>query len=137
MDQLLDYLQATGHTKIAFVSDTFCTRHFVAPGTAELAKAATSKGLGFCLLGPYLPDPGSGHIAAAAALEVRATPCLVASSLVALGMVGSLRQQGISVPEDLSVIGCEDIPGSEYAFPALTTLAAAPQELGRQPRHCC
>ncbi|MGD2128338.1 MAG: LacI family DNA-binding transcriptional regulator [Lysobacterales bacterium] len=45
-----------------------------------------------------------------------------ASDLIALGAMKRLRKAGISVPDDVSVVGFDDIPAATYASPSLTTV---------------
>ena len=49
---------------------------------------------------------------------------------MAIGALRVLRQAGLRVPEDVSLIGCDDIPVAAQLYPALTTLWQPKQELG-------
>jgi DNA-binding LacI/PurR family transcriptional regulator len=51
---------------------------------------------------------------------------------MAAGVLRAARDQGIHVPEQLSVIGIDDIPMAGYLSPPLTTLRQDFQEIGRQ-----
>jgi DNA-binding LacI/PurR family transcriptional regulator len=42
-----------------------------------------------------------------------------------------LLARGVRVPEDVSVLGCDDIFGADFCHPALTTLATPIQDVGR------
>ena len=50
----------------------------------------------------------------------------------AIGMLQTFREQGYRVPEDISVIGFDDVPEAEFAIPALTTIHQQTEEMGRQ-----
>jgi DNA-binding LacI/PurR family transcriptional regulator len=54
----------------------------------------------------------------------------VASDTMALGTLAELRRQGLRVPEDVSVVGFDDIPGLEFIHPSLTTVRVPMAELG-------
>ncbi len=56
---------------------------------------------------------------------------IAASDTIALGMITELFRAGIRVPGDISVIGIDNIAVSEYAYPALTTMAQDKKALGR------
>jgi DNA-binding LacI/PurR family transcriptional regulator len=51
---------------------------------------------------------------------------------MALGLLRALQQAGRRVPEDVSVVGFDDIPECEYFGPALTTVRQDFDELGRR-----
>ncbi len=55
----------------------------------------------------------------------------VASDVVALGAIGALREAGRSVPDDVSVVGFDDIPLAAYFDPPLTTIRLPAFELGQ------
>ncbi len=77
-------------------------------------------------------DAPSGHRAAARLLE--RVPDLealfIASDVVALGAIGALRASGRRVPEDLSVVGFDDVPLAAFFDPPLTTVHLPAYELG-------
>ncbi|MGQ9631592.1 MAG: LacI family DNA-binding transcriptional regulator [bacterium] len=50
----------------------------------------------------------------------------------ALGAMRAIRNRGLRVPEDISVVGFDDIPAAEYSEPPLTTIRQPVRELGRQ-----
>ena len=49
---------------------------------------------------------------------------------MAIGIIKCFKEYGINVPEDVSVIGFDDIPISEYITPKLTTVSRPKYELG-------
>jgi DNA-binding LacI/PurR family transcriptional regulator len=56
---------------------------------------------------------------------------VAASDLIALGAIRALLQAGIRVPEDVSVIGYDDVPFARYSRPALTTVKQDTARAGR------
>jgi len=64
------------------------------------------------------------------ALDDRPTALFCASDLMAIGVMSELRQQGIKVPEEVSVIGFDDVDIARYYTPALTTIRQPTRELG-------
>ena len=56
---------------------------------------------------------------------------VAASDLIALGAIRSLLHHGRRVPEDVSVVGYDDVPFARYSRPALTTVLQDTQRAGR------
>jgi DNA-binding LacI/PurR family transcriptional regulator len=56
---------------------------------------------------------------------------VAASDLIALGAIRALQHAGRSVPEDVSVIGFDNVPFARYAKPALSTIAQDTAKAGR------
>jgi DNA-binding LacI/PurR family transcriptional regulator len=56
----------------------------------------------------------------------------VASDNVAMGVKAALREAGRQIPEDISLVGFDDIPWAQYADPPLTTVHVPAQELARK-----
>lgn len=75
----------------------------------------------------------SGHEAARQilAMEDRPTAVFCAADMVAFGLIACLRAGGLRVPEDISVVGFDDIDMSAYYVPALTTIRQDRVRLGR------
>lgn len=76
----------------------------------------------------------SGHRAARQILAMadRPTAIFCASDMVAFGLMAGLVAGGVRVPEDISVVGFDDIEQSEYSIPALTTIRQDRPALGRR-----
>ena len=55
----------------------------------------------------------------------------VASDVVALGAIGAIRERALRVPDDISVVGFDDIPLAAYFDPPLTTVHLPAYELGQ------
>ena len=58
------------------------------------------------------------------------TAIFCASDLMAIGVIKALNSKNIRVPEDVSVIGFDDIPAAKYIHGGLTTIAQSPYEIG-------
>jgi LacI family transcriptional regulator len=54
----------------------------------------------------------------------------VASDEVALGALKAARQAGVQVPDELAIIGFDDLPIAAYVEPALTTVRVPAREIG-------
>ena len=83
-------------------------------------------------IGPFTPKVSQGGAAADGALNARATAIVAHNDLLAIGVVQRLTQRSVRVPEDVSVVGFDDVPQAEFYWPALTTVAQDFSELGRR-----
>src|SRR5208282_533227 len=54
------------------------------------------------------------------------------NDIAAIGAMRALKDAGIGVPEDVSVIGFDDILGASYHTPSITTVRQPLEEMGRQ-----
>lgn len=59
------------------------------------------------------------------------TAVFAASDMVALGALAALREAGLDVPGDISVVGFDDVPFASDLTPSLTTVRVPYEELGR------
>ena len=59
------------------------------------------------------------------------TAAVAMSDVLALGVMEGLRQCGLSVPEDFSVVGFDDLPECRYSTPQLTTISQHLEEKAR------
>ena len=120
--QTADYLAALGHRRVAYVQGTphsWSNAHRV-----ELLHAqAERSGLELELLGWQSETVAGGTAAAAGVLASGASAVITHNDLVALGVISGARALGVSVPDDLSVVGVDDIPFAEVSHPALTSIA--------------
>jgi DNA-binding LacI/PurR family transcriptional regulator len=55
-----------------------------------------------------------------------------ANDEMAFGLIRALREAGLRVPDDVSVVGFDDIPLAEYGHPPLTTVSLDFERLGRE-----
>lgn len=64
----------------------------------------------------------SGHALTDRALEMRVTAIFAANDFVALGAMRALRERGLEIPLDISVVGFDDSPLAKHFHPSLTTI---------------
>ena len=60
----------------------------------------------------------------------RCTAVVALTDRIALGILRGAREAGIDVPDELSVVGFDDLPESAFATPALTTVRVPHFDLG-------
>nr|WP_322097717.1 LacI family DNA-binding transcriptional regulator [Nakamurella alba] len=95
----------------------------------ELAAAGLSPGP--VITGDWTPESG---VRAARTLLERGLPSalFVANDLMALGVLRVLHEAGVAVPEQISVVGFDDMPGASHFAPGLTTIRQDVEGLGAQ-----
>lgn len=58
-----------------------------------------------------------------------------ASDLLALGAIRALKEHGLQVPQDVAIVGCDDIEACQYTSPRLTTVRQNKKRLGILAAH--
>jgi DNA-binding LacI/PurR family transcriptional regulator len=64
------------------------------------------------------------------------TALVALNDLMAIGAMIRLQDAGLRVPEDIAIIGFDDIPEAKIVRPALTTIAQDPVDIGRKLATC-
>jgi len=85
---------------------------------------------GRVLVGDWSPRSGY-ELGGRLAEDPAATAIFVANDQMALGLLRRLHEAGRAVPDDVSIVGFDDIPEAEYFTPPLTTVRQEFDEVGR------
>ncbi|QDY08482.1 LacI family transcriptional regulator [Micromonospora sp. HM134] len=93
--------------------------------------AARSGGAELTVLGPNPPTETGGGELAAQVRDSGVTAVLAYNDLMAIGLIEGLDHLGIRVPQDVSVVGVDDIALSRLTRPKLTTVATPTAAAGR------
>ncbi|MFC4948040.1 LacI family DNA-binding transcriptional regulator [Pseudonocardia sp. GCM10023141] len=128
--QAVEHLASLGHRTLAYAAGPTGSWSNVQRWRAVRA-AAQRLGVTARRVGPFTPTVHAGAAAADAAFNVGATGVLAFNDLMAIGILQRLKERGIRVPADMSVVGCDDIFGADFCHPALTTLTAPIERAGR------
>ena len=131
--QIVDHLASLGHRSFVFLGGP-AESWSGARRWAGLRAAGRRRGLKARRLGPYLPTVSGGLAAADAAVAAGAdaTALVCHNDMLAIGVLRRLAARGVRVPEDVSVVGFDDIFTSALISPSLTTLAERTEEAGRR-----
>jgi LacI family transcriptional regulator len=89
----------------------------------------------FILTGDFSME--SGKIAARRLAQIGEVPraFFVINDLMAIGMILALQEAGYNVPDDIAIIGFDDIPEATIVRPTLTTIAQDPRDIGQKLAH--
>jgi len=127
--QIVDHLASLGHESLVFLGGP-PESWSGARRWAGLQRAASRAGLRATRFGPYSPTLGGGPAAADAVLAAKVTAAVCHNDMLAIGVVRRLAERGIDVPGRVSVVGFDNIFGSELCSPPLTTLAERTEDAG-------
>ncbi len=133
----LEHLISLGHRHIAFFkgqdfsSDTKVRWESIQRAASKL-EVPIHSALVEQLVG-NTPSPETGYIAARKLLSVgeRFTALFAFNDVSAVGATRALREAGLRVPEDVSVIGFDDVHAAAFHNPALTTIRQPLWQMGR------
>ena len=121
------YLISKGHKKIALICPDYNTPGVVQERYKGFMKACEENGIKLSSDDIYRTDTvykSAVNIGMDVALSKNGyTAIATMSDIVAFGIIEGVRQCGFSVPEDISVIGFDNLPQCEYFSPGLTTIA--------------
>ncbi|HCA22356.1 MAG TPA: transcriptional regulator [Lachnospiraceae bacterium] len=144
----LGYLKNLGHSKIAYIGGLE-----YASGTEAIEDSRKKEYIAFMKKNKFSTEGlvKEGHFNTASGYEMMNSildemqedaakgvaagkPCtavFAASDAIAYGVLRAIREHGLRVPEDISVIGINDSEMSRFSEPALTTMHAPAYEMGQ------
>lgn len=131
--QAVDHLVELGHRRLGFVSGT------AVPATRERAEAFAfhAHRHGVTVAPEWLQvaydhiDRTAYKVATLLAGESRPTGIVCCNDWGALAVLRAAGQVGLRIPQDLSVVGFDDLPLAAVVTPALTSIRVAIDDLGR------
>ncbi len=130
--QAVQHLAALRHTRIAFISGPLVLKSAVARREAflesirEIGLAVNPRWL---IEGNHTLEGGRSAIQEILKLRNRPTAVMCSNDMTAIGVMRQSYEQGVRVPQDLSVIGFDDIHLSQFVTPPLTTVKMSQTEI--------
>jgi DNA-binding LacI/PurR family transcriptional regulator len=130
--QAIDHLRALGHQDICFIAGPQTLRSAVTRRKA-FVDALNQWNLPShrTLEGNHKVDGGIHAVQTLLALPPLPTAILCSNDLTALGALKALAEAGVRVPEQVSVVGFDDIDFAHFTHPALTTVGLPRERLGQ------
>ncbi len=128
--EAIAHLKQLGHKNIAFLGG---------PSTSWMGrlrwdlfmKAAVREKVSIVEIGPNPPTLQGGTDVLDRVLASGVTAVIAYNDLVAIGLLREAQRRGMNVPKDLSIIGIDNIFGSDFTNPGLTTIQLPLKQLGR------
>jgi len=133
--QVVEHLLGLGHRRIAFISgplhlesvrerrDAFLNR-LGAPRGGQRTEPLVEEG-------NHKVDGGFEAMERVLKRAPGTTAVIASNDLTAIGALRAIRQRGLRVPEDISVVGFDDIQMAQYTEPPLTTVKLVRTEIAR------
>jgi LacI family transcriptional regulator len=129
-----EYLIKLGHTRIGFVAgsmDLRCAQDRLAGYRSALRTHHIPELREMEYEGDFnQPD---GYAGASVLLDLASPPTAIFASndAMAMGAMDAIRNRGLRVPADVSVVGFDNVPQSAVVFPPLTTVQQPLEQMGR------
>jgi DNA-binding LacI/PurR family transcriptional regulator len=131
--KVVDYLHSIGHRRMAFVGhhtelDPLQERKRAFLDTMKRYAGEVEHSIATDRDGPLGGQQATRQLLASG---FHPTAIICVNDFMALGVLKELREQGFSVPKDVSVTGYDNISLSEFACPPLTTVNIPRETIGR------
>lgn len=125
----IEYLIKNGHTDIAFIGETL-TKVKLRSFTEAMEKAGLRVRAEFVLESrSRFEKAGYDAMNALLALKMPPTAAIAAYDSIALGAMKSIYEHGLTIPEDMSLIGMDDNRETAYLTVPLTTITSYNEDL--------
>lgn len=128
------HLIEKGHRDIAVIagpSRLMSVTERLAGFERAMKEADLSVRPGWMMLGDYSRSYGRSAAAVLLDAPVRPTAILACSDYIAIGVMQAVRARGLVIPDDLSLVGFDDMAFAELVDPPLTTVRQPLAEMGR------
>lgn len=129
-----DYLIRLGHERIGFITGWLD----LGAAVDRLEGYKTALRTNHIAIDPELISEGTfnqldGYTGANSFLELENPPTVIFASndVMAMAAMDAVREKGLRVPEDISILGFDDIPQASLVRPALTTVRQPLEQMGR------
>lgn len=129
------YLQSLGHTRIACISgpeELPLCKYRIEGYIQAMRRMGMPVREEYLVRGDFTHESGAECAAQLLALPEPPTAVFCHNDIMAIGAIWAARKQGLTLPQDLSVVGFDDLPAAQYCSPTLTTIAQPRYEIGRQ-----
>jgi LacI family transcriptional regulator len=127
------HLLELGHRRIAAISgptDMLCSRARVDGYRSALAEAGVELDSSLVRTGNFYVDAGYVEGLRLLSRPDRPTGIFAGSDMQALGVLRAARELGLRVPDDVSVVGYDDLPIAQWTGPGLTTVRQPLAQMG-------
>lgn len=130
------HLVRLGHRRIAMIEGppkyrTLSDRSWGARRAAEELDVPIADELRQPSISSGFPNKGYREMKKLLSLPERPTAVFAVSDRAAQGAMDAIREAGLRIPDDISLVGFDDLSQSAHALPPLTTVRYAREQMGR------
>lgn len=133
--EAVHYLQQLGHTQIACVAgpEQMPLSHYRLQGYIQaLRRSGSTVESNYITRGNFTYEAGAQALSTLMMLPKPPTALFCHSDIMAIGALFQAKKLGLRVPQDLSIVGFDDIEQAQYCDPPLTTVAQPRFQIGQQ-----
>jgi DNA-binding LacI/PurR family transcriptional regulator len=133
--EAVQHLCSLGHRRVGFIDGLPSLRSARDRRTAVLSHLQSCRigdGPQLVFEGNYTVDGGEAAMRQILACDLLPTAIIAVNDLTAIGALRAIHRAGLRVPEDITVVGFDDIELSQFTHPALTTVRLSREEIGRK-----
>ncbi|RCK68930.1 LacI family transcriptional regulator [Desertihabitans brevis] len=130
MAEAVEHLVSLGHRRIVYVSGPR-TSWSSERRWRSISRTAARLGAKATRTGPHPPSHAAGTGAAEAVVNLGATAVIAFNDMIAISMLQRFAERSVRVPEDVSLVGCDDTFIGACTSPALTTIASPTERAAR------
>jgi LacI family transcriptional regulator len=134
--QAVQHLAALRHSRIAFIAGP---KHLTSAGARREAFETSMKEIGLApdlvVVGDHRMEGGMSALLELNQLNDPPTAVLCSNDMTAIGVLREAYEQDIKIPDDLSVVGFDDIHLAEFTTPPLTTVQMSQHDLAKIAFH--
>ena len=133
--RIVEYLIGLGHRRIGMIAGKFSVSERAVMRWQAYRKCLADHDISYdpkmMLEKGYTFFEGKEALARLLTLPSRPTAVFCGNDILAIGAIVMAKEEGLRVPEDLSVVGFDDMEISAYYDPPLTTMAVPAYEMGQ------
>ncbi|WP_424768520.1 LacI family DNA-binding transcriptional regulator [Paenibacillus sp. sgz302251] len=143
VETILDHLTSSGHSSIGFIGGPHSLERLNRSEPAEMLSDPLTVYFNemmteLKMLRPEFVkkanwDPATGYTAMKEILagQIRPTACFIASDPMAIGALKALQEAGVRVPEEMALVGFDNIEITAFMNPPLSTVNIFPEQIGK------
>ncbi|HUO24222.1 MAG TPA: LacI family DNA-binding transcriptional regulator [Candidatus Aquilonibacter sp.] len=132
------HLAGLGHERIAFITGPLGLRSAMARRQAfvqSIEEAGLKASQELIVEGDHTMEGGMAAFTTILAAQRRPTAVMCSNDMTAIGVMRRCYEEQIAIPQDISVVGFDDIHQAQFMLPPLTTVQMSQAELGRLAFH--